>query len=172
MNNRKAEMPLLPDIRNTVRAVILQGDNILLLKKVDEDGSTCFALPGGGQVVGETLEVALLRECLEEIGVQVQIDKLLKVVDFFKVKSQNPPIQRHLVDFLFLCRIDKSYNPQNGPVPDKHQVAVQWVALDALRELTFTPGYLSDYLGNFDLKTNGAHLGACYDVSPAKNYSG
>jgi len=41
--------PLTPPIRNAARALILQEDNILLLRKDGYEKGERFALPGGGQ---------------------------------------------------------------------------------------------------------------------------
>ena len=70
---------LLPLIRNAARALILRDGEILLLRKEDDDGSERYALPGGAQDPGETLRQALNRECLEEIGTEVEIRDLLHV---------------------------------------------------------------------------------------------
>ena len=71
---------LTPVIRNAVRALIIREGRILLLRKEDERGER-FALPGGAQDLGETLEQALNRECQEEIGTGVQIIDLVHVAD-------------------------------------------------------------------------------------------
>ena len=78
------------NIRNAVRAVIIRDGRILLLRKEYEDGSEQFALPGGGQDTGETLTMALGRECQEEIGADVQIGSLLYVADRFKPRDTPP----------------------------------------------------------------------------------
>jgi ADP-ribose pyrophosphatase YjhB (NUDIX family) len=68
---------IVPPIRNTARALILQDNNILLLRKDGYEQGERFALPGGGQDLGETLEQALHRECLEEIGSRIEIHRLV-----------------------------------------------------------------------------------------------
>ena len=58
--------------RPTVKAVIVnERDEVLLF---------CGGLPGGGVESGETLEEALARECMEEIGAVVRIEKELGTV--------------------------------------------------------------------------------------------
>jgi len=102
---------LTPVIRNAVRALIIREDRILLLRKEDERGER-FALPGGAQDLGETLEQALNRECREEIGTGVQIIDLVHIADYFKARSTTPPSTRHLVEFLFTCRVADDYTPR------------------------------------------------------------
>lgn len=139
---------LLPTIRNAVRAVIIKDQHVLLLRKEYEDGSELYALPGGGQDTGETLEAALKRECLEEIGCDVELHKLLQVADYFKPRPTTPPSRRHLLELLFLCSVPADYTPGNGSHPDRHQVEVAWVAIDDLHQLPMMPAAMVNILGS------------------------
>jgi len=140
---------LLPEIRNAARALIVRDDRILLLRKQGYTDGERFALPGGGQDPGETLQQALQRECQEEIGTQVLIHDLLHVADYFKVRDTDPPSTRHLVEFLFRCEVPDSYAPMNGEHPDKHQVEVVWALLDTLPDMPLFPRSLSLFLGQW-----------------------
>ena len=153
--------PITPPIRNAVRALILQDSNILLLRKDGyEKGGERFALPGGGQDVGESLEQALYRECMEEIGTRVEIRDLVYVADCFKPRDTAPQSMRHLVEFLFACTVPGDYVPGNGHHPDKHQVEVVWVGLDELAGMPLNPRSLSPYLGDSRDSTGTVYLGA------------
>jgi len=138
---------LLPVIRNAARALIVRDDRILLLRKLGYSDGERFALPGGGQDPGETLQQALLRECEEEIGTQVQVHDLIHVADYCKVRDTDPPSIRHLVEFLFRCEVPDNYAPVNGEHPDKHQVEVVWARLDALPDMPLFPRSLAVFLG-------------------------
>ena len=148
---------LSPPIRNAARALIVRNQSVLALRKTEGR----YALPGGGQDPGESLHQALQRECREEIGCQVSIDTLLTVADYLKPRNSKPGYHRHVVEFLFLCHVDKDYQPRNGPKPDKRQVDVEWLPLDTVAQVEFTPGFLKTvlpqlqqqreiYLGQFD----------------------
>ena len=112
---------LYPEIRNAARALIIKDSSVLLLRKVGGSRGERFALPGGAQDVGEILEDALQRECLEEIGVEVQIEALVHVADFFKRRDTDPPSHKHLVEFIFRCQVPDDYiarqRPQTGQKP-------------------------------------------------------
>ena len=140
---------ILPEIRNAARALIVRDDRILLLRKQGYMDGERFALPGGGQDPGETLQQALQRECQEEIGTQVLIHDLLHVADYFKVRDTDPPSTRHLVEFLFHCEVPDSYAPMNGEHPDKHQVEVVWALLDTLPDMPLFPRSLALFLGQW-----------------------
>jgi len=151
--------PIFPPIRNAARAVILQDKHILLLRKDGYEQGERFALPGGGQDLGETLEQALNRECLEEIDTPVEIHGLVYVADTFKPRDTSPPSTRHLVEFLFICTVPGDYAPRNGQHPDKHQVEVVWVALEKLAAIPLYPRSLAPYLMNLPENTGRCYLG-------------
>jgi len=85
-----------------------------------------YTLPGGRQEPGESLEEALKRECLEEIGAQITVGELLHVVDLYRLKAEARERQ-HQIDFIFACTVADDYLPVVGNHPDPHQVATRWI---------------------------------------------
>jgi 8-oxo-dGTP diphosphatase len=160
-NNRygRPMEPIIPPIRNAARALILRDNNILLLRKDGYEQGERFALPGGGQDLGETLEQALHRECMEEIGTRVEIRDLVYVADTFKPRDTSPPGTRHLVEFLFACTVPGDYAPKNGHHPDKHQVEVVWASLDELAGMPLYPRSLAPHLADSRKNTGAVYLG-------------
>ena len=150
-------------IRNAARAVIIRGGRILLLKKVGGNRPDRYALPGGAQDPGESLSAALLRECEEEIASRVEIGALVHVAEFCKRRDTEPPSRRHLVEFLFLCRVPDDYRAQSGHHPDKHQVDVVWMDLDELPTAPLFPAYLRDCLGGLEAAGDPFYLGMFHD---------
>ena len=63
-------------IRNSAKAIIVKDSKVLLTKNEDNEG-VFYLFPGGGQEHGETLPETVKRECLEEIGQQVEVGELL-----------------------------------------------------------------------------------------------
>jgi ADP-ribose pyrophosphatase YjhB (NUDIX family) len=150
---------LSPPIRNAARALIVRDGNILLLRKEGYVGGERFALPGGGQDLGETLEQALVRECHEEIGTEVEIHGLVHVADCFKPRDTVPPSTRHLVEFLFDCTVPADYIPCSGHNPDKHQVEVVWARLDQLADMLLYPRSIAAYLKDLPGRAGPLYLG-------------
>jgi len=150
---------LLPMIRNAARALIIREDRLLLLRKDGDARGERYALPGGAQDPGETLQQALQRECVEEIDTQVQVGDLLHVADYFKQRDTDPPSTKHLVEFLFECAVPDDYTPRNGHHPDKHQVEVVWAALPDLRWMTLFPKSLSSYISDLRQRDASVYLG-------------
>lgn len=137
---------LLDTIRNAARAIIIRDGKLLALKKMD--GS--YTLPGGAHDPGESIEQGLQRECLEEIGTAVQINRLAYVGDYFKPKSSIPPSTRHQIEFLFDCSVSDSYIAQSGSHPDKRQVDVVWLDLKDLENQPLYPTSLKKCIKELD----------------------
>lgn len=148
-----------PDIRNAARALICRGNQVLLLKKLGGR----FALPGGGQDCGESLEQALVRECWEELGTEVTVGALLQVADYFKIRDTEPPSRRHLLEFLFRCEVDSDYQAQMGPRPDRSQIEVLWVDSDKLAGLNLFPSFLRDSIPGLNQAQHTIYLGQFSD---------
>ena len=155
-------LEILPPIRNTPRAVIIDDGRILLLRKDGDDRGERYGLPGGGQELGESLHETLIRECAEEINGKVTIGDLVYVAEFFKLKDTVPPTRRHLTEFLFLCSLPENYVPRNGDNPDKHQVEVVWCDLEILPSLVLFPEYLNDALNTIQAD-RPAYLGTFHE---------
>jgi len=61
---------LTPAIRNTAKAIIKEKGKLLVLEE-NHDGMKYYHLPGGGIEFRETIEKALERELMEEIGYKI-----------------------------------------------------------------------------------------------------
>lgn len=149
-------------LRNSVKAVIIKGDKLLVIKK--KDGISAYAvLPGGGQKKDETLKQALKREVLEEVGAKVKVGKLVHVREYFSEKSKFTYEDRalHQVEFFFECELREDYMPKNGKNPDTRQETVVWVKLNKLDEINFYPVILRKILRNFKNGDAPLYLGEC-----------
>jgi len=64
-----------------VGAVIVQDGRVLLVKRKYEPLAGQWSLPGGAVEVGETLEACLVREMLEETGLEIRVGPVIEVFD-------------------------------------------------------------------------------------------
>lgn len=71
-----------------------EGGQVLLLKATY--GNCAWGLPGGALEPGETIHQALLRECQEELGVQVEVEYLSGVYFHSAYNSQACILRVHL----------------------------------------------------------------------------
>ncbi len=135
-------------IRNSMKAIIIENDKILLTKNQDTDG-IFYLCPGGGQEHGETFHTALKRECIEEIGYSVTIGELLFIREYIGKNHEHAASDGHVhpVEFYFLCHsIDQTQSPTN---PDCYQIGVEWVPIEHLLEYRIYPKELIPYLQQF-----------------------
>ena len=137
-----------PTIRNAVRALIIRDDRVLLLRKGGDERGERYALPGGAQDPGETLQQALHRECKEEIDTETEILDLLHVADFYRQRPGPPATVRHQIEFLFSCSVPESYVPRNGSHPDGHQIEVIWTRLGELGDMPLLPRGIASWITN------------------------
>lgn len=146
-------------IRNSAKALILQHGRILVTENHDSKGPW-YCLPGGGQILGETLTQAVSRECLEEIGTAIEVGDLMFIREY--IADHHEPHEGtaglHQIDFVFQCRVPETYVASNGHAPDSTQQAVRWMTIGELRSVRFFPQALlvaleagddaKKYLGN------------------------
>jgi 8-oxo-dGTP diphosphatase len=151
-------------IRNAAKALIIRDSHLLTIAKRDAKGMW-YLLPGGGQKHGETLEQALKRECLEEIGAVVKVHNLVFVREFIgknhleKCADVEWCKLVHAVDFIFACSIPDNYIVGNGKLPDDGQEKVEWLPITKLNEYRIYPSTLKDLLIN---QNNPIYIGDVY----------
>lgn len=121
-----------------VRAVIIKQGFVLLIKRTKKS-SNYWVFPGGGVESNETNELALTRECKEELGVDIKLQKL-----FFKLKSSKPEIKGQ-VEFFYICKIiggvlgnvnGPEYQKNSG-YEGKHEIG--WVDIKNLTKIGLKP---------------------------------
>jgi 8-oxo-dGTP pyrophosphatase MutT (NUDIX family) len=115
--------------RKAVRAVILKGDNILLVYSGKNDE---YKFPGGGINENETAEEALIREVKEEIGINVtKINgKVGTVAEYSKAKEENIDFFKMISEY-YLVDIENKYYKQNLDEYEKELLfEPQWIRIE------------------------------------------
>ncbi|MGN6758687.1 MAG: NUDIX domain-containing protein [Thermomicrobiales bacterium] len=138
-------------IRNSAKALIIRDGCLLAMRMRDEDGSTFFILPGGGQEPGETLAEAARRECAEELGVEVVVHELCYVREFLDDRP-------HRVEFIFRCTL-MAEPDGTATRPDVGQLGIAWLPLAQLPRTMFYPLGLRALLANTNQNCNPIYLG-------------
>jgi phosphatase NudJ len=104
--------------------VVRDGDRFLVVHEA-KHGQRWY-LPAGRAEAGETLAGAALRETLEETGVPVVLEGLLKL-------QHTPAVDCARVRALFLARPADDRAPKSEA--DEHSLEARWVTLDELARL-------------------------------------
>ena len=155
-------MPATRQIRSAARAVIMCNGCLLATKMKDRHG-VYYILPGGGQQPGETMEEALQRECLEEVGLRVNVKQLLYVREYIGKNHSFSKRHRafHQIEHVFLCEVDDPRGACPGFETDNHQIGVNWLSLDAFANIRFYPESLKQYFKPDGVDFPSLYLGDC-----------
>ncbi|MGZ0654229.1 NUDIX domain-containing protein [Coraliomargarita sp. W4R53] len=147
-------------IRTAARALIILDQKVLAIKMRDRTG-VFYILPGGGQRHGETLRQGLKRECLEEIGTDVEIGDLLYVREYIGKNHEFRNTHRsfHQVENVFRCSLPDPDGIGPGTEHDKKQVGVEWIPLEDLPNRRFLPEVIKPFFKNGGFEPNTNYLG-------------
>lgn len=128
-------------IRHANRAVLLSGERILLIRMKDSRFGDFYVLPGGGQNGGETMHAGLVREVREELGIEIEVGRLLYVREYIGRNHDFSPHHHHFhqVETVFLARIISAKGLGSGRERDRKQIGFEWVPLAELSERPFLP---------------------------------
>lgn len=76
--------------RKCVRVIVIKGNQILLGKKFIKGKFVCYEFPGGGVEQGDTFEQTVIKECLEEVGIQVKNVQSLGLYKKYDIDYPDP----------------------------------------------------------------------------------
>ena len=153
-------MPNPIPIRNSAKAIIIKNGKLLAIQKTDKDGPW-YLLPGGGQVPRETLHKALVRECKEEINVDIQIGELRFIREYISENhefAENEP-ECHQIEFMFICEIKNQAAVSVGHHPDEGQESIQWLPLEKLIDYRLYPLSMRKHFMEIDHAAAPVYLG-------------
>lgn len=117
-----------------VGAVVIDGTNVLLVRRGHEPLKGEWSLPGGVLELGETLPQGVVREVLEETGLVVVPAGVVEVLDRIMQDEVSGRIRYHYVLVDFLCRVAGG---TLGAGSDAEEV--RWVAREQLDDFRLPP---------------------------------
>ena len=85
-----------------VGAVILSEGKVLIVKRKYDPLAGQWSLPGGGVELGETLEDSIVREMLEETGLEIEVGPVIEVFDRI-TRDEQGEVRYHFVLVDYLC---------------------------------------------------------------------
>lgn len=104
---------------------------VLLIQRLREPDAGAWGLPGGKVDFGEPVEVAVVREIAEELGVEIKLDGLASITETIRAGDG-----RHWVGPVYHAEI--VFGEPELLEPDKHG-GWGWFALDDMPERLTTP---------------------------------
>ncbi|MGZ8734603.1 MAG: NUDIX hydrolase [Acidimicrobiia bacterium] len=126
-----------------VGGVAVREDELLLVRRGHGPAAGTWSLPGGRVEFGEDLREALVREMLEETGLEIVVEQFLGWVE--RIGDDLEPYHFVILDF----RVHV-FDPDATPTPGDDAAEVRWVPVAELAELALTDGLL-DFLVDVDV---------------------
>jgi phosphatase NudJ len=128
-----------------VLAIVRRGDKFLVVQE-RKHGNTWY-LPAGRVEAGESLTAGARRETIEEAGVSIELDGILRVEHTVIGKRQ----ARIRVFFLGHAIDDRP--PKQ--IADEHSLSARWVTLEELQGLTLRDDEVREL---FEAVVRGIHI--------------
>jgi len=112
-------------------------DNKVLLSKLRTDEYWTFI--GGKAMFGESTEEAVIRECKEELGVDIKIERLLTIAEnFFEINEK----KWHQYIFFYLIKDENNYfefSKEEHEILDNKEVVYQWFDIEDFKMMNIKP---------------------------------
>lgn len=115
-------------------AVILRGNEVLLIRRAHPPRQDIWTFPGGAVEVGETAREACAREVLEETGLSVSVGPVVEAVDVMQPDGERWRYHYTILDFL--AEVAAGSEPARAASDARE---VRWARVDALEAYDLTP---------------------------------
>ena len=137
--------------------IILISENKLAFIKRVKAGKTYYVIPGGGLDDGEYTDEAAIREAQEELGVTVEVSRLLFMVE--RVEHQKVT---HLQMYYLVNKIDDMFGSGTGEEyqrpSERGTYEAVWLHLDELEKHDCYPSVITNFLQEHGLPKNIVHF--------------
>ena len=120
-----------------VGAIIVESDRVLLVERGKAPLEGWWSLPGGAVETGETLEVGIRREVLEETGLVVRPARVVEIFERIMHDAEGR-VEYHYVLIDYLCHVESG---RAAPASDVSQAV--WVPRQELAGYRITEGTLA-----------------------------
>jgi len=150
----RREYPTVPMVG--VGAIVVCDGKILLVKRGSKPGRGKWSVPGGLVEVGETIHETVAREVEEETGLDVEVDRLIDVVDSI-TRDEKGKIRYHFIILDFFVKLKEKGKSESRELKvGDDALEARWVPLSEVEKYDLTKtfrGFLKRHieeLQNYD----------------------
>jgi 8-oxo-dGTP diphosphatase len=118
-----------------IGAVVIQDGKIALIKRGNEPSKGKWTIPGGLVELGESLEVAVIRETKEEVCLDVENPTLIGVVDNVDLDEQGK-VKYHYVIIDYLVHVKSGVIQAASDAEE-----LRWVPFDEVESYNLTASF-------------------------------
>ncbi|WP_017414012.1 NUDIX hydrolase [Clostridium tunisiense] len=126
--------------------ILFHDNKVLIHRRINDD---FYALPGGRVEILEDTETTIIREMEEELGVYVEIERLLWVCQSFFGSDDS---KYHEICFYYLinCKDKESITKEDVFLVSEHDKTFEfkWVPIGEIQKEPFYPTFIKNRLGN------------------------
>jgi len=116
----------MANLTTAIVLILVKDDKVLFLKRTKGWGAGTYTLPGGNVELNESLTQACIREMFEELGIELEHDKL-SFVNLSHIKNSDKNIEYLLITFVATIWKGEPFNKE----PEKHSEMV-WLDINNL----------------------------------------
>lgn len=110
--------------RITGKAIVFDDDNNVAL--VGTKVNSFYLLPGGGIDPNESIKLGIVRECLEEIGCNVELQKAIGIIDDYRNRDK-----KHCINYCYVAKlVGEKGKLTLTEDEEKNGLHVIWISLD------------------------------------------
>jgi len=110
--------------RITGKAIVFDDDNNIAL--VGNKMNPFYLLPGGGIDLSESVKSGIIRECLEEIGCNVELKEAIGIIDDYRNRAK-----KHCINYCYTAKLVGEKGELTLTEDEKRNgLHVIWVSLD------------------------------------------
>ncbi len=119
-------------IRPGAKAFIVHEGKVLFIEEELPNGDIFYDVPGGGIDFGERLEDGLKREVFEEVGLEVELEKIVGSWKFVIPSKRVEGVQVHILSVGYQCRLAGDGEPiidlSNNPADSEDIFGFDWLS--------------------------------------------
>ncbi len=121
-----------------VYGLLINDKHEVLVSDESRFGKDFTKFPGGGLEWGEGIKDCLIREFQEELNLQISVNDLFYITDFFQDSAFNPNDQLISIYYFVSTDSPESISVQTKKIHSTDSENHRWISLNTISEVDFT----------------------------------